>query len=488
MKKIVNVFLCFLLCLGFLFPYFGTKKESQFSNALVSYDELEKTQEIIGIEKSGLSQELANDSNLYQTPFDTKTKKQMDGYSISPAVITDSNDKYRKQVHNALYSVKNFTLDENSSVFMWIYIPEDLETNLFCFSLSFLSGDGKEITWKYDDESFDNLYPIAYYANYGWVLFEFRINGASTYNAQSDTIFTQMRINYHFDFEKYELEFDYNNIIINGSLSIYDVFVGKKKSETTGIINQLSYYYYGIKSEFKQKLNSYYVNDVFTANSIGDIFSYIYVGKYNLLLYGIQNNNFTWTFTLTIAGEKNNFNFSTSNRVKFFKKGECSFNIKLEESRSSKNRTVFTTTLDFNCDEYKFGKFENGDNIIKKNTYILKFKVSDSYKLNGDIDFSSSNEKIFTIDSSYYNEEDDYYYVKIVCNKSGKANILAKSNGERIGVSSGDFSVQTELKFSKTTGILQSSFFRIILIIYAVAVVVLLVVTLINRQKAKKLK
>lgn len=492
MKKLLNLLICFLMTFCLISSGFCLKRESQISNAFVSSDEIVKTQEIIGVEKEKFSgQSLKNDATYLQTPYDLDTGAFMEGYSITPSVVTNQDSKYRRQVYNKVYSVNEFTLSKNSSIFMWIYLPDELEDNLFIFSISFVNSSGAVIEWSYDDEDMFELYPISFSNYNGWALFEFRINGATKYNANESSIFNEMIINYHFNFDSYDVEFNYDNIIINDSLSFYNVFVGEKTSEKTQVIKQLSYVNYKYNDLFTKKINSIYLGDSFSFVSINNIFEFIMVGKYNLNYSSNSNNKYLWTFTILNGNSKTTLNHnSIDRRVKFTYSGKSSISIKLEEKRSSSTKKLIEKTYEFECKDFVLGNFyQNSFKIEKNKVTQLIFSLNENFEIQGDINFQSSDESVFKILDYYYDETTGVYYVEIEGYKSSNssADLIVTASGTRYDSNLAEYKVSTKIEIKKNSNLFTSTFFYIIIGIYLVAILIFAVSTIITKKKQKKL-
>lgn len=493
MKRFTNLCLMIFMIFCALFSCFNINAENKVCGALDSSDIVRQTQ-IIPTSKDELpNQSLKNDATFYQTPYDENKNDFMDGYSITPSVVTNSNSKYRRQIYEKSYYVNEFSVPSDCSIYMWVYLPDEINDNLFIFSLSFLSLSGEIVTWEYDDDTFDDLFQMSYSSNFGWILFEFKVQDAKKNTSSETTIFTQMILNYHFNYEKYSekygFEFNPDNIIINGSLSIYDVFVGKSKSSKTTIISKISYTIYKIKNEFRSKINAICLNDSLILDDLKNIFDYVFVGKYNLLLNGTQNNKFVWTFTIYNGSEKTTLNQnSLKTRVKFTYKGDCSVGLKLEETRTGRSVTLFNKTITFDCDEYSFGTFDKTKFKLNKGEKLnISFNTFSSFDIQSDINFVSSDEKVFKILESYYNETQKKYFVKIECLKGGSANLIAVATGTRNGEHLEEYSVSAKVDVNSSSDFLSSVYFKIILVFYGLATIVFVVSTIITKHKQKQL-
>ena len=277
------------LCLGFLLPVFSNVKFKDKTSAA----SLEPLEVIIETDINSMSGTLRNDAQngLGQTPFDEEEKKLMDGYSITP--LSDS----KNQISGRTYNVNEFTLDREKSVFIWVYFPDHPLDNFYDLTITFANNFGEKISWEFDyDRLYDMMYPMHLaYNYYGWKQLELVFyDGLKNFSESSSKSFSVLEISYK---KNADIPFEETNT--NGTLSIYGAFTHERIGEETNISSARDYAYYEFNPTFISTLQNLYTGSSYKLTSKTDIFSYIYVGKKNLILNSAQNNMFDLSISCT---------------------------------------------------------------------------------------------------------------------------------------------------------------------------------------------
>ena len=480
-KKFFNLLLSFVFLLGFVLPIFSNVKiKDNKAKAIINESEIAFIQDIVSTNNTEMSLSLRANAVLNQTPFNKNTNAMMEGYSITPTA--DKNNEIR----DVEYEVIPFALDENKSVFMWIYLPDSPNTNLYNLKISFTNEHGNSsITWEI---RYDKLYEIIstnYQNKYGWKLFEFTYKNASVENYLGDASLSKMRISYYFDLN---LE-DYLELprSTNGKLSFYHIYLGGKMEDNINVALSTEYVNYKMKKDFESEFTSLCLNDVYIVKELQDIFEYIFVGKYNLLLTGSHNNLFQWEFY--INNGKGRTDVVSGYDFKMDTEGLTSFNIQLTETRSNKEISLFNNKIEFNCSNYSFGGFTQYKyELIEEEVISLSFKLKDGFKLTGKVKIESSDEEIFKVNSYIYDEKSKIYIVKITGLKKGVASIVAKAEGSRPNKDEDQFQIMTKVYVSKK----EEKFFNkktviITVAFYGTTILIFGIFTFINMKRAKKL-
>jgi len=478
-KRIFSIFLGLIVCFILVLPnFFDANSNISETNAIVSEADINFIQDIVSVNINEMGSDLRSDAVEKQNPYYSKTNEMLPGYSIVP---TSNNDN---EIRGEIYSIKPFSLSQSTSVFVWIYLPDSPYTNFYTLKVSFLDENNNSINWVLDFDKLSNLVGESYTYNYGWKLFEFVFDDAELDGADSDTEYTKMKIEYFLEY--YDEVSDMLQKKTNGRLSFYHVYLGSKTLNKTSVLLQLSYVNYKVKASFKEEFNSLCYMDKYVVKEVKDIFEYIYVGKFNLLLSGSQNNIFTWSFYF--KNNKGKTDVVPGQPFEMNVKGENTLRIILEEKRDDKDREIINTYVSVNCSDYIFGFFSKSEySIYEEDTLIINFKIKDTFDLIGDINFSTSDEEILKINSFYFDNSTNSYVVNVTAVKKGRANIIATATGLRDNLINGEFSTSSEFSVRKRpVKFFTPGTWLGLGIIYGSAILVFGTFTFINFKRAKK--
>lgn len=434
----------------------------------------DRIETIISTDNSSYQGQLILDSKLNEAPFDSTNSAVMEGYSITPAV--DSHN----QVLGSVYSVNGFTLDANTSVFLWIYFPDSPITNRYSLEIGFSNTSGNKISWHFSFEDLYSLLTETIYANaFGWKKIELvYLDAEKNYTDNVEMSFSNMTISY-----KNELGItDYNT---SGTLTFYDVYTAVRTCDKTAVIRNLDYYYYSFNPNFIGSLKNVYTGNKYEVSSVQNVFSYIYVGKNNLALSGPQNNNFSWVITVSPMGEAQ-YEIGFRDTIYFDYEGSCAISFKLLETKNKNTRTVFTATHTVYVSKYSFGTFVNSSTKIdKKSSLVVQFNMSSDYNASTTVEFKIEDEKVAKIEKVDYNSQLGTYYIQIKGLKKGTTNLVATSTGGKVGDENvSEFAEEMEISI-KNSGISESMLITlyIFLGLYGAAFVIFIVISLVNSRR-----
>ena len=492
-KKVLNLFLCLLVCIGALFPYFLGVPSKKTANAYLTYgDEIQSKQTILGTTASDIAQSDLKYAFQNQAPYSLRTNEMLPGYSITPE--TNKHNEIISQT----FLVNNFTIKENESIYMWIYLPNSPAENFYSLILSFGSNNGGTIKWKYNFNKLIDIMKGDNTQKYGWKLFELCYSDAEKTSVSKDSIFGNITITYNLNFDDYKDAFKelgeividdkfYDTIVTTtGKLTFYNIFLSDSYSEKSSVIFQLEYAYYGLNESFVKEFDGIYLKDTYKVKKLSEMFDYVFAGKYNLLYTGVQNNNFSWV--ISIQNKLGVFEVMTGENYTFKTDELNSFIISLKEKRDDNIESLFSETISFYCEEYTCGSFDNSYyNFKEEKVYVIPFKLTDTFILSGDIAFTSSNERVVKVESYEYNEESDLYFISVKCLKNGKVTLKASATGTREGFSTKNYVTSVNVVVNGiTTSIFQRPFLLTMVALSLLCIVVFLVITAINFRRAKR--
>lgn len=407
------------------------KNSSSFAHA----EDVSLKQTIVSTDKT----ELANTTNINtikeisetQTPFDPDNRKPMEGVAVTPEA--DSINQVSK-----IYRVNEFTINSGTSIFMWLYFPDDPYENFYKFTIAFTNSSGQKIEWEYD---YEPLYDLmgSLQGKYGWKKLELVYDDAKkSFSGASEIALNIMEISYRKSSNipgTGTSSGDLIQSISTDTLSFYDVYASARTSEKTSFVKSLNYCYYSFKASFADSLRKVYTNTSYKLTSMPDIFSYIYVGKTNILLGGSQNNKFALTITVKPSG-KASYTVNIGDTIYFDTIGSCLISFKLDEQKAGQTKpiNVFTAGQSIIVTNFTFGIFTESAYTLNKNEILIfQFKMSEDFVANTSVSFYSEDKNVASVEEVEYNSERNIYYVKVKALKKGKTNIIATSSGKKIG-------------------------------------------------------
>ena len=501
MKKFICCLISLIVCLS-TFSYMNFSGKKSFAANFYFGDEEEITSNgpvktIVSTERSEmtLSENDVTFDNI--SPFNTRTETLMGGYCFTPK----TNE--HNEIEGKYFHINSFTLDEDDSIYMWIYMPDSPIKNFYSLTISFYDDNNNSFSWFF---SFVKLYEMAMQVDQcGWKLFELRQSDATKNGSINGINFTRLYINYSVDIETYREKYagtideiegiglsdEFYNLLVktSGKMSFYHVFATEKqqyKSSSNILINR-QYYNYKVKDSIKTELSKICLGDEYKIKKINQIFDYLYVGKYNLLTTGGQNYIFSIIFN--IVNENYDEDVREGETYKFRVEGQNYFNIKVIESKYGENTTVFTDETPLNISSYKFGKFFNSYYEIDGEIEMyLTFTIYGDFTPSDEIEFTSGNEKIIIVEDIKYSTDGKVCSVKVKTLKNGYTNITASVKGSRENMSESKYNVTVSVHVSGiNTNFFQGRFFWIMFGITMVFVLAFVVITLINWKRAKNI-
>lgn len=469
-----------VMVLAFFMGSFSALKSPNITASAASQTRL---QTVIGTTEDTLTPSLKLVSKVGESPFDEETKSMMAGYSVTP----NYNPNY--EVISESYGVNNFTLNEQTSIYMWIYFPDSPDTNYFDFELEFSNSTGDKIVWKYTYDEISEImhsYSAYEFSYIGWKKIEFAFEDAFSRNfGYNEVELDTMKISYRKNTE-------YANYNASDSLSIYDAYTATKTGDKTKIVSVCNYSFYAFSSSFLSMIKSLHLGSSFHISSISDVFSYVYVGKSNLLKNISSNNKFDWTITVGY-GSVQPFEVALLEEIYFDEPADYIISFKLGEYRTSSGnagnktlREVFTAKYGISIREYTFGSFGKlAYKIEKGNSLIFEFSLSNTFIQSTGLVFSIEDEDIAKIEKVTYDSENDLYYIQVKALKKGQTNIIASANGQKSDdeiVSTYSKTSQISVEYSGVSEWMKIVIF-IFLGVYGLAFIIFVIISFVNARR-----
>lgn len=387
-----------------------------------------------------MSESLKLDAKEFQAPFDEANRKMMDGFSITP--VADSEN----QIIGKNYMVNNFRINSDISIYLWIYFPDAPYDNFYKLNISFSNNDGKKIEWEFDYKELSTLMGLSLQS--GWKLIELVYNDSKkSFTDNSEVNLNLMQITYK---KSDKLPTTEDGSLIKSTttdkLTFFNVYASAKTPDginditKSSVKKSLNYSYYSFKASFINQFKNVYLDSYYSlrGKKISDIFSYVYVGKTNILLGGAANNRFTWNITVKPRNEQA-YDVGFNDTIFFDTLGTCRITFKLEEQKQnqSKSSVIFNAVNEVIVKQFAFGHFSENEYSLKQGKeIIIVFTLADDYETEGLVTFTSENEKIAKITKVVYETETRTYYVSIKAEKKGEINITASSSGKKLSSSS----------------------------------------------------
>lgn len=462
----VSVFLIMaLMPLLFLCKNSSTAYAETINTRVFSEKSLLNKQDIISVTANGF----ANSSvALNNSPFDTETKTQMAGYTITP-----NADEYGQ--FSNIYSISTTNIDDTKSVFMWIYIPSSV---IYDMSLIMTTTDGESVEWNISSESLYNMITqkIGLTSIYGWRLFEFPVAmGQKTLNGKllKNCEFTSLYLNYRAPSNdaksKYREDF-----------SFYHVYLADTFYNYIEIADYNSYVNYKIKESFVKQTSNLFVNDSFKIMSSSEIFEYMYVGKSNVIEY--PNLNITWEIYISNENGKR-YEMKFGNTYTFEESGYYTIGLEVSEKRDMSTSVILNYSDSVFIDRFSFGAMKSEYKFKQGTENVLKFVFSDSFVLSGDVIVSVSDKNIAT-ESHYI--KGNTCYITLKCNKSGNVKLKITAKGNKLGETKiNSYEATASVKISqKSTSDVEIIILWVIFSGFCVALLVFFIILFVKARKS----
>ena len=422
MKKVFGFILAMVFSITsvmFAFSWLDNDQKANAVSSALEFDEskLKNKQDIIDPLNLNASQYLDARENM--NPFDEESETMMPGYAIYPKIVGTEEEI------DSFYTVKGFSLIPSESIYMWIFIPNQLNYEL---SIEFQTSTADNyIKWKFSTVKLGDLLDQNEKENftYGWRLFELAVSDAEmsgeVKNSLSSQVFNIMKIKYT----------NFNGVFIDvnkNEFAFYHVYIADSFSNKSTIVKALHYTNYKIKENFLE-MKSFFIDEEILFVSVQDIFEYLYVGQYNLREY--TNPNYTWKIVVTdpegdthqkTFGEKYVFDEYDTHRIEFT----------LTEYRVLAAATVLFVSHNVNVGIFTLGSFTNvGYEVDKGETKLITFKFSNYFTYNPETVLVEVTNK--NCASTTYYIENDTCYIKIKGLKKGKIKISVQAEGGKTG-------------------------------------------------------
>ena len=148
MKRILSLLCLFIFGITICVPFLsGTKSIKTQTSAVTNSEEVEfdedkltDKQTIVSTNYDELSGYLKEKAIKNNNPFDTKQNKMMQGASITPTSNTIGEV-------SSTFPVNEFVMDKNSSIYLWIFIPDE---NYYSLEIKFQTIMGDYISWNFN--------------------------------------------------------------------------------------------------------------------------------------------------------------------------------------------------------------------------------------------------------------------------------------------------------------------------------------------------
>ena len=204
---------------------------------------------------------------------------------------------------NMILSINSVSFEQSDSFFMWMFIPSILLSDLV---VSVEDGIGNSLVWKVEgtEDSSENDFNLMFsdmFKNYGsqitrgWKLVEFSRNDAQNKGNQISEI-RSISITYSF--------LNMADQADNAEFEIGYCYVSNGLNLQSQIISHQEYVVYADKNSFLETTKNLYVGDKIEIKKASDFFSYVVVGKQNIL---DNSSGYVWNITLSepSGGAKN---------------------------------------------------------------------------------------------------------------------------------------------------------------------------------------
>ena len=198
-------------------------------------------------------------------------------------------------------NINQISFDQNESLFMWMFIPSVILSDLIV-SVSDVNGNSLEWRIEGSETSNDNEFNLslseiltAYdgQISRGWKLIEFSRNDAIAVGNELENI-DNILVCYSF--------VNLPEQIDNSDFEVGYSFVAKAKNLTSQVVDKQEYVVYAEKENFLETQNSIYIGDKVIFQKISDFFSYVIVGKQNILE---NSSGYVWNIKLSTPSGTN---------------------------------------------------------------------------------------------------------------------------------------------------------------------------------------
>lgn len=477
-KTIESVILSIFLMLCFCLPFVKNLNSFQNQNAIaakLSEDDFQNVTDLVGTDEEKLKL-VFGESSLTLSPFNPKTGSLNEGKSVTPTF-----DEFNQTKGASFPFESSEILEENESIFLWIYIPADTLEVQYSLTISLRFLTGAAVTWEFDVSKLDNMcdeFPGSMSVSFGWKLFELNLGDCTSSSADKQTLkntgVTGMTISYC-DALGRETISDYPK----RAIAVYHVFKAISKSGTSGIIDNLNFSYFKVKQSFSNSVHGIYNGDSkVLANSIADIFEYVYVGKDDLSKAVAENFGYFWQLKVNRNGTKIDYSFG--DKFNFATQGDYSFEISLKEDMLLPSLVLYTEPIYVN--EFTLGSFNLPDYMVENGqTKRLVFTISNGFVFDGDIVVRCSDNSTATV--TYY-KQGNKLNIDVKGLKKGSVNIYVQALGNREGHESELFVSRTVVRVNAST---TSNFTQILLWtclgIMCAALLSMLVISVVKARK-----
>ena len=421
MKKVFGMILAIVFSITSVMFTFSWLKNNKSANAVSSVLEFEESklknkQEIIDPLNLNASQHLDSRENM--NPFDEETETMMPGYAVYPKTVGNEEEI------DSFYTVKSFSLLPSESIYMWIFIPNQYNYEL---TIEFQTSTENYIKWKFSTIKLQDMLKSNEKDGFtfGWRLFELCVSDAEMSTAVSSSLsshsFNAMSIKYT----------NFNGVFIDvnkNEFAFYHVYLADSFSNKSAIVKALYYSNYKFNDSFLSK-KSFFVDEEILFTGVQDVFSYLYVGQYNLRDF--TNANYSWKINVVdSAGKSHQKTFGE----KFVFERYDSHNIEftLTEYRVLSSAAVLFVSHSVNVGIFTLGAFTNVDYEVDKNeTKLITFKFSNYFTYDPETVVVEVTDK--TRAKTTYYIEDNTCYIKITGLKKGDIKISVQANGCKNG-------------------------------------------------------
>ncbi len=412
MKKFISCFFACLFGIICFIPVFSmqtfasTKAEATTEPYAESITQ--NKQQVVSTNQENLLGLLFECSTPNNNPFDREKGEMMPGTSITP-----KTDEYGQI--NSNFSVQSFEVTANSSLFMWIFFPDE---KVYSLTVEIKGTNLGYAKWSFSSAELTQMF-LSTASFKGWKLFEFCI--ADSQELKYDNVqFNSLCLTY-------KDELGLNPEKPKHTLSFYDVYVSDSVSENTKIAKSNSYSYYQFANNFNSE-KSIYIGDKFDYNSVLDLFEYIYIAKFDIKKSKSNEYTFSAKITTPTSLESDLLNL---NSFTYLQKGAYTIEVVISEQRNTVQETVMRATKTVYVDEFLFGAFSSLNlQIYEGEVKTILFNISDEFVLVGDIVFESLDKNVATI--TYYVTHNTCQ-IEVLGKKRGQVKIRAKASGYRFG-------------------------------------------------------
>lgn len=406
--------LCFCLAILCCLPFFAHSNNLLKTNAV-------NENEFVNVSEIKINSSLNCNKEKNKSLIKKGTSDFVSEYTYSPKQDANENNQ------TMIFSTDIVEFNDNQSLFLWVFIP-----NIIVQDLTIIVSDNgfNSMTWNFSGlritASNDSLSLISLIESYhgsvkrGWKLLELAkedaiVEGSSTFEIKTLSI----KVGYNDELETKD----------DSEFAMTYPFLANKLKNKTNITTHQGYVVYAEKQSFLDAKESLYVDDKIEINSIKDLFSYVVIGKQNILE---NQSGYVWNILLTKpSGATQTISLDRKIDIIFEESGYYLIDVNLTTSDQDFYSLV-SENYNIYVEKFSFGYFQKNEyKIIKDTQNQIVFSLADNFSIEEDSDIvvEIADKNIF--DATYY-LENGKIYLNILAKNEGKSNLKISVSGMKL--------------------------------------------------------